>query len=629
MKWICRRAVALIAFAPITNAIAADDWLKLDEQLWAIRDVAESDSPHASAKALVQWIRSTPAVDIEKSLELSRSNVESGVFEVIAGISSRGDHADALDAADELVKRLPNSNWHDDIVAVKAKLLLRLGRLEESRSLARGVDKTVCPSTCGADVKKWLAEGTVPRPILESAPKQPWLYDERGSACEISWATDKLDEFDSIDLIEASAGVRVAAQTQLAALWPSLVAGCAQPVAKQRLQRLLALGWTRQELAESFTSVRNETRRGSLKSIDVLGAKLALPDVQCDFAADTTCRNRFQQLSDEAGARIVDRLRILTRAWASETSDSDVAQVSQSRKQGQSREQLAEAYENEMRQASRLDATSGLSLMRKVLADSKYGNLGLFLDSYSFGQGLGRWSREGHAAEALDVLNIAAVVGGTEFRSSSRALTAAALLQLRAGEPKEALASLENSYAMSPNEGTIKMIGKLRAAIAGANILQQLPPPTITRPWRYSSARPICDFFDITGGLERIEDVDLVSAFHGEREAALWQLAQQWPAVVGHCYNPATWRGTRLLLQRALGSEGFPDAVANAKRSLVVGDAPHFVFGGQELPLPDSERPVGASDREPVGISHERLLQIIDETHLLELCGGDGSEFCN
>jgi len=208
-------------------------------------------------------------------------------------------------------------------------------------------------------------------------------------------------------------------------------------------------------------------------------------------------------------------------------------------------------------------------------------------------------------------------------------LTSAALLQLRSGKPKDALESLEKRYAQSPDEETAKTIGKLRAAIGGANLLLQYQPRSITRPWRYSSGWPICDFFSITGGLERVEDVDLIVAFHGERDAALWQLAQEWPSVVRHCFDESVWHEVRTRLQRVLGTERFAKAVANVEASVQIGSSAHFQFAGQELPLPDSEEPVGSLDQPPVAITRERLLQIIDETHLLKGCGRDSSDRCN
>jgi len=118
-------------------------------------------------------------------------------------------------------------------------------------------------------------------------------------------------------------------------------------------------------------------------------------------------------------------------------------------------------------------------------------------------------------------------------------------------------------------------------------------------------------------------------AFHGERDAALWQLAQEWPSVVGHCFDENVWHEVRTRVQRVLGTEGFAKAVANVEESLQLGSAAHFKFAGQELPLPDSEAPLGSSDQPPVAITRERLLQIIDETHLLRGCGRDSSERCN
>jgi len=626
LNWITKGVFALVAIAPINATFATEDWTRLDEELWKIRDLAESDSPHASAQALVLWLHQTPTEGIKKVLDLSRSNIETGIFEVVAAISSRGDHADALKAIDELDKRVRKSDWHYDIVAVKAKLNLRLGYIEDARALANEAADTVCPSLCDAGIKRWLGTGTLPQPITVSSPKQPWLFDERGGPCNESWATDKLDEFDSIDLIEASAGVRTAAQAQLAGLWPSLVAGCAQTVDKQRVQRLLALGWTKRELSEGFATARKSAAEGS-KSIDLLGAKLALPDQQCDFTADATCKKTFKPLAKDTAVRVVARLRPLSTTWASIVAVEP--EVKETKEEAELRDRLDEQYRKEMEEAADLDATGGLARMRTILADKKYQHLGIFLDSYGFGQGLGRWSREGRAAEALQVFNIAADVGGAEFQTTPGLLTAAALLQLRAGDPKQALTSLEKRYALRADEGTAKTIGKLRAAMAGANLLLQYPAPTIKRPWRFSNGSPICDFFDITGGLERIEDVDLIVAFHGEREAALWQLAQEWPGVVGHCFNGPIWHQVRTRLQRILGNEGFANVVTSAGESLELGSAPHFKFAGQDLPLPDSETPSGASDQSPIPITRERLLQIIDETHLLKGCGRESSEPCN
>jgi len=54
----------------------------------------------------------------------------------------------------------------------------------------------------------------------------------------------------------------------------------------------------------------------------------------------------------------------------------------------------------------------------------------------------------------------------------------------------------------------------------------------------------------VTGGLERIEDGDLIAAFHGERDAALWQLAQEWPSVVQHCFDANIWSEVRATCYR-------------------------------------------------------------------------------
>ena len=238
--------------------------------------------------------------------------------------------------------------------------------VEEAHSLAIEAASTVCPRSCEPSIKLWLSKGTLPQAVVASSSKQPWLFDERGSACESNWATDKLDEFDSFDLIEASAGVRVAAQAQLATLWPNLVAGCAQAVDEERLQRLLALGWTKPELAEGFASARKGVTEGSLKSIDLLGAKLALPDQQCDFAADATCKNRFKPMSKDTAARIVERLQPITTAWASAARVQEEIEVKESKEQVESRDRLAELYEHEMAQAAALDAIGGLARMRTI-----------------------------------------------------------------------------------------------------------------------------------------------------------------------------------------------------------------------------------------------------------------------
>jgi hypothetical protein len=599
----------------------------LEDELRTIRDQAESESPQASAKALVRWLRKTSTEDIESVMEYNRSNLEGGVSEVIAAISSHGDHADALDAADELDRRLPNSEWHHDILAVKAKLNLRLGHVEEARRLAQEAPDVLC--SCTGAVKEWLNEGTLPRAVVTSSPRQPWLFDERGSACEQSWATDKLDEFDVIDLIEGKAGVRTAAAAQLAAMWPTVVTGCVQTVDAERLQRLMKLGWTKQELSDGFAKAQQSVSDGSLKNIDLLGANLALPDQQCDFAADASCKSNFKPLSKDTAARLVDRLQPLSAAWSSTASAAKEPEIQETKEQAEARDHLADQYQKEMDEAVGLDATGGLARMRAILADKQYQHLGIFLNSYSFGRGLGRWSREGHAAEALQVFNLALDVGGPELQSSPSTPTALALLQLRSGEPNLALVSLEKRYAQSPSEEIAKTIGKLRAAIGGANLLQQYASEAVKRPWRYSSGWPICDFFSITGGLERIETVDLIVAFHGEREAALWQLAQEWPSVVGHCFDSNVWHEVRTRLQRVLGTQEFAKAVANAEESVELGSAPHFKFAGQELPLPDSESPSGSGDQSAVQLTRERLLQIIDETHLLKGCGRESSEHCN
>jgi hypothetical protein len=172
----------------------------------------------------------------------------------------------------------------------------------------------------------------------------------------------------------------------------ALVAGCAQAVDKERLQRLLTLGWTKQELSDGFARARKTASEDSLKNIDLLGATLALPDQQCDFAADATCKKTFKPLTKDAAVRVVERLQPLSTAWASTVAAEP--DVKETKEEVELRDRLAEQYQKEMEQAAELDATGGLARMRKILADEKYQHLGIFLDSYSFGQGLGRWSRE-------------------------------------------------------------------------------------------------------------------------------------------------------------------------------------------------------------------------------------------
>jgi hypothetical protein len=629
-----RIACLLLAVVPSAMAFAAaapgqfERTMHLDDELHSIRRQAESESPQASARALVQWLKRTSPSDIEHVMELGRSNLEGGVFEVIHEISARGAHSDALDATDELDRRLPNSEWHHRVLAVEAKLNLRLGYVDEARRLAQEAQDVLC--SCTGPVKEWLSSGTLPRAIVSSSPHQPWLFDERGLTCEQSWASDKLEEFDAIDLIEGKAGVRTAAAAQLAATWPSVVAGCVQAVDSERLQRLINLGWSTQELSDAYAKARQGVRDGSPKSIELLGATLAMPDQQCDFAADASCKSKFKPLSKDAAVGIVDRLQPMSAAWSSTTPATKEPEVEETREQLLARDQLAERYQHEMKEAAALDASAGLARMRKILADRQYRDLGIFLNCYSFSQGLERWSQEGYAAEALQVFNLARAIGGREFQSSPGTLSAIALLQLRSAEPKLALASLEERYNDHPDEEIAKTIGKLRAAIAGANLVQQYAAEPPKRPWRYRSAWAICDFFDVTGGLRQIEVVDLIAAFHGEREAALWMLSQQWPSVVAHCFDYRVWSDVRRRLARVLGPDGLAKAAAEATQSLELGSGPHFTFAGQELPLPDSEELANAETAAAlIPLTRERLLQIIADTHLLQGCSPGGSSDCD
>ena len=227
------RHLLIFAIAQMAPEIAfagpdrLDRTFRLEEELHSIQNLTNSESPHASSQALVRWLRETSVEDVELVLESSRSNIEAGIFEVIHEISAHGDHADALDATDELDRRIPNSSWHTDILAIKAKLNLRLGRVAVARAQAQTAGDALCPCHDGP-IKEWLGKGALPKAITTSSPSRPWLFDERGGACNQGWGTDKLDEFDVIDLIEGSAGVRVAARAQIASIWPGLVAGCVQ-----------------------------------------------------------------------------------------------------------------------------------------------------------------------------------------------------------------------------------------------------------------------------------------------------------------------------------------------------------------------------------------------------------------
>jgi len=415
------RHLVIFGLAQLASAVAfaeadqLDRAFQLERELHPIQNLASSESPHASSQALMRWLRKTSTADIELVLDYSRSNVESGVFEVIHEISARGDHADALDAIDELDRRIPNSNWHTDILAIKAKLNLRLGHVEFARALAQAAGDAMCPCHDGP-IKEWLSKGTLPKAVTTSSPSQPWLFDERGGACEQDWRTDKLDEFDAIDLIEGSAGVRTAARAQIASIWPGVVAGCVQAVDKERLQRLLQLGWTKKEISDSFAAARQSASLGTTKNIDLLGAKLALPDQQCDYAADATCKTKHASLSKDAAVRVVDRWRPLILVSAA-SGDHGNNEVRESKEEVEAIDRLADQYKKEMEEAAGLDAVGGLGRMRSILAKEKYRRLGIFVDSYSFGQGLGRWSREGYAPEALQVFGLALDVGGRELRS--------------------------------------------------------------------------------------------------------------------------------------------------------------------------------------------------------------------
>lgn len=606
------RIVLAAILLQTSMAAAGERWFELDMQVTEIGWGLERVGPQKTGEALRAWIADTPPADIRDMLG-REGNVETGVFDVLNKLSRSGAHAEALALAEALDARLADPSSHVKIAAVAAKLNLRLGRTETALVLAREARSVICPQRCDDALRDWLADGSLPATVRSPALVRE-VFDERARGCDSGFATDKLAEFDAIDLVEGAGGTRAAARVQLAAMWPDVVAGCTRWVDRERVQRLLDLGWSAQDLGEAFDAARGGIAAVSPQPIALLGTTLALPGRQCDFATDSQCHATVP-LSGESARRIFDRLSALDAAFARGATGESADQ------EPMPSDQVRKAYEEEMSQAAALDADAGLARMRQILAKPAYRRLGAFLDSYSFGMGLEAWSRNGHADTALAVFRAALEIGGRPLRDDPETETGLALLLLRAGDKHGALDALQSRYDRAPNEATAKTIGALKAGLAGADLVASLPVRSTTRPWRYTGAIQICDFFSMHG-LTQIDNVDLISAFHGERKAALWLLAQKWPGVVENCYDGMVWKSARERLLHALGATAFAAAQAAAPESIELGGDAHFEFAGERLPLPDTDaRGSAPSSAGGEPIQRELVTRIIRDSGLLDSPG--------
>jgi len=611
MRSTCKFLIVVcsIAFSQFIAKGQSDPTFDLDMKLSSLATASKTSTPQQTLAQLKVLLATTPADLVQKIME-QRSNLESGFLEVIAKISERGGHAQALEALDALDERIPTWDGRAEIVAAKAKLLLRLGKTDDALALARTVRSEICGRDCPADVRRWVDDGAVPVAKTATDVKRPWIYDERGGSCTGNpYRTDRLDDFDRIDLVEASAGVRAATVEQLASMWVDIIAGCVMSVDDERLRRLAGQAWSASERSAALKAAEAAVDTSPTHDVTLLDAVLQMPDAQCDFAADPTCKATIP-LSVDGARHILAKLKPLDEAWSS-TGD---ASAPASTPDWKSTQGLADRYGKEMNAAANLPAEEGLVAMRTILARSEYAHLGAWLNDYYFQQGLEQWSREGHAEEALDIYNMMSKVAGSgDFKSVSRADLGLALLQLRAGHKSEALASVELANAVSPSDRVGKILGEMRAAAAGGDIAAKYPPPNPPRPWKLSRGVPICDFFG-SPGLD-IHTEDIIAAYHDKRRAASWSLQQEWPSVVEKCYDWQSWKKTRDNIRFAFSSTELEAARKAARDSAGKGDPTSISYLGVNLPLPNL---VESDKGDFKHITAEDAQRILQQSALLE-----------
>jgi hypothetical protein len=439
----------------------------------------------------------------------------------------------------------------------------------------------------------------------------PSVFDERDRPCDQSYMFATPPQLDPADSVRG--GDRAQASAQLSALWPTIVSGCVNPMVREQVAHLMELAWTQDELSEASDQLRRMGDASVPRSLTILGTVLPLPEKQCDFHADATCKTGSVPLTAEGVRHLQQRLWPLSRSWKTGSHRSPCSNPCTAA--DPEREKQLEKIYSEIEAINDLDAARGLPEMRKLLEKTEYRALGISAHSYFVKEGLDRWSRQGSAAEALQLFENEAGAPGKPLPAD----TTLAVLQLRAGKTQAALATLEQMYAVEPDERIGQSIGSLRSGLAGGDLMSAFPN-NVKRPWQWSSAYPICDFFGADGPLSEMHTVDLIAAFHGEREAAMWMLAQEWPSVIAKCFQYHVWDEARERVQYVFGREGFETARDGALASIELGSDAHLMFGGTKLPLPDLEWHFDSNAGKALAgtpMSREQLVKIVQASGLL------------
>ncbi len=608
MRIFCKRLLCLGAMW-LSSAAADDDWRTPQFELsMALNKLGWQLSPKNAQQSLATYkkLLATTPVDVIESEMSMRSNVETGFLEFAATFSEFGAHDQALEVLKALDERVPTSQDHAEIVAAEAKLLLRLRKTDDALALARTVREKICDRDCSVEIRRWLDDGSLPTPATVAPLKHAWVYDERGTSCTNNgYENDKLADFDRIDLVESNSGARAAAAEQLATMWSDVVIGCVISVEQQRLHRLLH-SWTNDDLRAQMDAAQAAIEASPTQVLTLIGASLSLPDTQCDFSADASC-NTTVPLSAQSARYVIDKLRPLDAAWSAPVKKSAVDAA-----HWNATEALGDRYSSEMDKAADMPAEEGLVAMKQILARPEYAHLGMRIDGYHLKRGLEKWSRQGHADEALAVYTSAMALADDEENPAQD--IGLALLQMRAGKKVEALASVERANTSHPSEATSKALEQMRAAAAGADIAARYPVEPPSRPWKQHRGYPICDFFG--GATWDIPTADIIAAYQDKRRAALWSLQQEWRGVLARCYDGNVWKKTRSDLRFAFSRDELEIAKSTARASAAAEHPTSIAFLGIQLPLPDL---IEADEDTFKPITPQDSARMLDESGLLDV----------
>jgi len=497
-----------------------------------------------------------------------------------------------------LLQRMPALETEAPWQSLMARAQLDAGDLDaalESARLAWLLDARLCADDCSPLLDAWLQTGEVPAPEHWPDSVIPAVYNASSVECEstpdslqpapLVWAIPEQE------LVGAVRGPIDRIAWLLREDWQSVLMGC-QRGAQWHLSKALDDEFSSFELNQAWYRLQRDidvwTADGAAVSqLVLLGQPLPLPAGECDFAADPTCGSGFQPLTRDSVRTMVDNLRSASRSF----NDLQICPVPELA----GLEPFSLETQRDLRAAvARLDSlplVDALAALRDLLADQRWARMWAVDVPSEVSDLMARLAREDPAVaeQSLQLAETWLTAGPASLQDSASAGDLMAVQLLRNGRAKEALDHLRRAQQRFANQDRAQRISQLQAGLVGADLDASLPRAQIPRPWNLGErahdqavARSLP--FERSSRLDGVQMLDVVYGLGGARAVSRRQLRLLW---LSWLLYPEARDELVSQLKHGYGDVDLRDRLLASIADLRSSPAPHLVFDGAELQLPD------------------------------------------